>query len=134
MCCRCPGCGPCSYTSGSTTFSSRPGRPIPRSSWLYYRQLVLRGRGAGLRVVGATVTPFEGWARWTPALDEVRQRINAAVRTGRVFDAVADFDAAVRDPDRPSRMLPAYDSGDGLHPNPSGHAALAAAVDRRHLL
>lgn len=67
-------------------------------------------------------------------LEAVRQRINATVRTGRVFDAVADFDAAVRDPDRLSRMLPAHDSGDGLHPNPSGHAALAAAVDRRHLV
>ncbi|MFE4694806.1 GDSL-type esterase/lipase family protein [Streptomyces sp. NPDC056749] len=99
-----------------------------------FRQLVLRARGAGLRIVGSTVTPFEGWIRWTPELDEVRQRINRAVRTGRLFDAVADFDAALRDPARPSRMRPAFDSGDGLHPNPSGHAALAGAVDRRHLL
>ncbi|MFJ3704109.1 MULTISPECIES: GDSL-type esterase/lipase family protein [Streptomyces] len=99
-----------------------------------FRQLVLRARGAGLRIVGSTVTPFEGWTRWTPELDEVRQRINRAVRTGRLFDAVADFDAALRDPARPSRMRPAFDSGDGLHPNPSGHAALAGAVDRRHLL
>ncbi|MFF8612349.1 SGNH/GDSL hydrolase family protein [Streptomyces sp. NPDC015350] len=99
-----------------------------------YRQLVLRARNSGLRAVGATITPFEGWIRWTPELEEVRQRINAAVRTGHVFDAVADFDAALRDPQRPSRMAAAYDSGDGLHPNPAGHAALAAAVDRRHLL
>ncbi|WP_327380387.1 GDSL-type esterase/lipase family protein [Streptomyces sp. NBC_01212] len=99
-----------------------------------FRQLVLRARSAGLRIVGSTITPFEGWIRWTPELDEVRQRINRAVRTGRLFDAVADFDAALRDPARPSRMRPAFDSGDGLHPNPSGHAALAGAVDRRHLL
>ncbi|MEU5658970.1 SGNH/GDSL hydrolase family protein [Streptomyces sp. NPDC047737] len=99
-----------------------------------YRQLVLRARSAGLRIVGATVAPFEGWTRWTPELDEVRQRINRAIRTGRLFDAVADFDAALHDPARPSRLLPAFDSGDGLHPNPSGHAALAAAVDRRTLL
>ncbi|MFB7847621.1 SGNH/GDSL hydrolase family protein [Streptomyces sp. NPDC056053] len=99
-----------------------------------YRQLVLRARNSGLRAVGATITPFEGWIRWTPELEEVRQRINAAVRTGHVFDAVADFDAALRDPQHPSRMAAAYDSGDGLHPNPAGHAALAAAVDRRHLL
>ncbi|WP_329225355.1 SGNH/GDSL hydrolase family protein [Streptomyces sp. NBC_00111] len=99
-----------------------------------YRQLVLRARNAGLRIVGSTITPFEGWTRWTPELDEVRQRINRAVRTGRLFDAVADLDAALRDPARPSRMRPAFDSGDGLHPDSSGHAALAGAVDRRHLL
>ncbi|MBM7439478.1 GDSL-type esterase/lipase family protein [Streptomyces sp. HB132] len=99
-----------------------------------FRQLVLRARSAKLRIIGATITPFEGWIRWTPELDEVRQRVNRAVRTGHLFDEVADFDSALRDPDRPSRMRPALDSGDGLHPNPSGHAALAGAVDRRHLL
>ncbi|WP_405658870.1 GDSL-type esterase/lipase family protein [Streptomyces sp. NBC_01166] len=99
-----------------------------------YRQLVLRARSAGLRIVGSTISPFEGWTRWTPQLDEVRRRINRAVRTGHLFDAVADFDTALRDPARPSRLRPAFDSGDGLHPNPSGHAALAGAVDRRHLL
>lgn len=98
-----------------------------------YRQLALRARSAGLRVMGATIAPFEGWTRWTPEQDAVRRRINEAVRTGRVFDAVADFDAALRDPDRPSRLRPAFDSGDGLHPGPEGHTAIAAAVDRRHL-
>ncbi|MFF3833196.1 SGNH/GDSL hydrolase family protein [Streptomyces sp. NPDC002458] len=98
-----------------------------------YRQLVLRARSAGLRTVGATITPFEDWTRWTREADEVRQRINRAMRTGHLFDAVADFDAALRDPVRPSRLRPAFDSGDGLHPTPSGHAALAGAVDRRHL-
>ncbi|MFD7746056.1 GDSL-type esterase/lipase family protein [Streptomyces sp. NPDC059698] len=98
-----------------------------------YRQLALRARSAGLRVVGATIAPFEGWRRWTPEQDAVRRRVNEVVRTGRVFDAVADVDAALRDPDRPSRLLPAFDSGDGLHPGPSGHTAIAAAVERGHL-
>ncbi|WP_257134224.1 SGNH/GDSL hydrolase family protein [Streptomyces sp. st140] len=98
-----------------------------------YRQLALRARSAGLRVVGATITPFEGWTRWTPEADAVRREVNEAVRTGRIFDAVADFDAALRDPGRPSRLLPAYDSGDGLHPGTEGHTAIAAAVDPRHL-
>ncbi|MFC5915254.1 SGNH/GDSL hydrolase family protein [Streptomyces pulveraceus] len=111
-----------------------PSQTDPALVLAGYRQLVLRARGSGLRAVGATIAPFGGWTRWTPALEAVRRRINAAVRTGRVFDAVVDFDTALRDPAHPSRMLPAYDSGDGLHPNPSGHAALAAAVDRRHLL
>ncbi|MFE6984350.1 SGNH/GDSL hydrolase family protein [Streptomyces griseus] len=119
---------------GVNDLQQPPGQSGPDPVLSGYRQLALRARGAGLRVVGATITPFEGWTRWSPELDAVRERINRAVRTGRIFDGVADFDAALRDPDRPSRMLPAHDSGDGLHPGPSGHAALAAAVDRRHLL
>lgn len=119
---------------GVNDLQQPPSQTDPALVLAGYRQLVLRSRDAGLRAVGATIAPFGGWARWTPELETVRLRINAAVRTGRVFDAVADFDAALRDPDHPERLRPAYDSGDGLHPNPSGHAALAAAVDRRHLL
>ncbi|THA75873.1 SGNH/GDSL hydrolase family protein [Streptomyces sp. A0642] len=119
---------------GVNDLQQPPSQTDPALVLAGYRQLVLRARDAGLRAVGATITPFGGWSRWTPELETVRQRINAAVRTGRVFDAVTDFDAALRDPDHPERMSPAYDSGDGLHPGPSGHAALAAAVDRRHLL
>lgn len=119
---------------GVNDLQQPPSQTDPALVLAGYRQLVLRARDAGLRAVGATITPFGGWTRWTPELETVRLRINAAVRTGRVFDAVADFDAALRDPDHPERLRPAYDSGDGLHPNPSGHAALAAAVDRRHLL
>lgn len=119
---------------GVNDLQQPPSQTDPALVLAGYRQLVLRSRDAGLRAVGATIAPFGGWTRWTPELETVRLRINAAVRTGRVFDAVADFDAALRDPDHPERLRTAYDSGDGLHPNPSGHAALAAAVDRRHLL
>ncbi|MEV0913118.1 GDSL-type esterase/lipase family protein [Streptomyces sp. NPDC049967] len=119
---------------GVNDLQQPPSQTDPALVLAGYRQLVLRSRDAGLRAVGATIAPFGGWTRWTPELETVRLRINAAVRTGRVFDAVADFDAALRAPDHPERLRPAYDSGDGLHPNPSGHAALAAAVDRRHLL
>lgn len=119
---------------GVNDLQQPPSQTDPALVLAGYRQLVLRARDTGLRAVGATIAPFGGWTRWTPELETVRLRINAAVRTGRVFDAVADFDAALRDPDHPERLRPAYDSGDGLHPNPSGHAALAAAVDRRHLL
>ncbi|MFJ6433041.1 SGNH/GDSL hydrolase family protein [Streptomyces sp. NPDC091416] len=119
---------------GVNDLQQPPSQTDPALVLAGYRQLVLRARDAGLRVIGATIAPFGGWTRWTPELETVRQRINTAVRTGRIFDAVTDFDAALRDPDRPERLLPAYDSGDGLHPSPSGHAALAAAVDRRHLL
>ncbi|MFJ2587419.1 SGNH/GDSL hydrolase family protein [Streptomyces sp. NPDC087538] len=119
---------------GVNDLQQPPSQTDPARVLAGYRQLVLRARNAGLRTVGATIAPFGGWTRWTPELEAVRQRINAAVRTGRVFDAVVDFDAALRDAADPARLLPAYDSGDGLHPNLSGHAALAAAVDRRNLL
>ncbi|MFE2934278.1 SGNH/GDSL hydrolase family protein [Streptomyces sp. NPDC059278] len=119
---------------GVNDLQQPPSQTDPALVLAGYRQLVLRARNAGLRTVGATIAPFGGWTRWTPELETVRQRINAAARTGRIFDAVVDFDAALRDAQNPARLLPAYDSGDGLHPNPSGHAALAAAVDRRHLL
>jgi lysophospholipase L1-like esterase len=57
--------------------------------------------------------------------------VNRWIRTSREFDAVIDFDAAVRDPANPERLLPAYDSGDHLHPNDTGAAALARAVPLR---
>ncbi len=119
---------------GVNDLQQPPNQTDPALVLAGYRQLVLRSRDAGLRAVGATIAPFGGWTRWTPELETVRLRINATVRTGRVFDAVADFDAALRDPDHPERLRPAFDSGDGFHPSSCGHAALAAAVDRRHLL
>jgi lysophospholipase L1-like esterase len=118
---------------GVNDLQQEPGQRDPGRFLAAYRQLVVRGHDAGLRVVGGTITPFEGWVRWSPELDAVRGEINRVLRSGRLFDAVADFDAAVRDPVRPARLLPAYDTGDHLHPNPEGHAALAAAVGARSL-
>ncbi|WP_307624267.1 SGNH/GDSL hydrolase family protein [Streptomyces sp. V3I7] len=94
-----------------------------------YRAIVARAHARGIRVVGATLTPYDGHSRWTEAHEALRQQINALIRSGRVFDAVADFDAAVRDPDRPRRILPAYDPGDHLHFNDAGMRALAESVD-----
>jgi hypothetical protein len=85
---------------------------------------------AGLRTVGATITPFYGNAYYTPSHEATRQAINAHIRSsGGAFDAVIDFDAALSDGGTPPRLLPEYNSGDGLHPNPLGYKAMAAAVD-----
>jgi len=85
---------------------------------------------AGLRTVGATITPFYGNAYYTPSHEATRQAVNAHIRSsGGAFDAVIDFDAAVSDGGTPPRLKPEYDSGDGLHPNPIGYKAMAAAVD-----
>ncbi|MFH8337626.1 SGNH/GDSL hydrolase family protein [Streptomyces sp. AM6-12] len=93
-----------------------------------YRALVSRARARGIRVVGVTLTPFRGYAAYTDGREDVRQRVNDFIRTGGAFDAVADVDAAVRDPAQPTRILPAYDPGDHLHFTDAGMAAVAETV------
>lgn len=90
-------------------------------------QITAQARARGLKVVGATIMPFRGWYTWSPELEVTRVAVNEWIRT--TFGAnVADFDAATRDPSDPTRMLPAYDSGDHLHPNDAGDLAMARAV------
>ncbi|GAA3160240.1 MULTISPECIES: SGNH/GDSL hydrolase family protein [Streptomyces] len=99
------------------------------------RALARRAHAQGLRVVAATLAPCEGYRDCTAEVEARRQAVNAALREhGEAFDAVLDFDAVLRDPARPQRMLPAYDSGDHLHPGDAGLAALAASVDLRKLV
>lgn len=96
-----------------------------------YRQLIARAHEAGLRIIGATMCPFEGakGGYYTPEKDAVREKINAWIRTGGEWDGVIDFDKATRDPSHPGRFLPAFDSGDHLHPNDAGYQAMAESVD-----
>ncbi|MFE7270588.1 SGNH/GDSL hydrolase family protein [Streptomyces sp. NPDC057623] len=98
------------------------------------REIADRGHARGLRMLAATILPCEGEVRCTAWADAERSEVNAWIRASGVFDGVLDFDAVVRDPARPSRMLPAYDSGDHLHPGDAGLAALAEAVDLRLLV
>ncbi|MEU0136678.1 SGNH/GDSL hydrolase family protein [Streptomyces sp. NPDC006296] len=93
------------------------------------RALTERAHARGLRVVGATLTPFQGYVNWTPERNGVRLAVNKEIRSGRIFDAYVDFDRAVRDPYSPDRILPEYDSGDRLHFNDAGYHALGNAVD-----
>ncbi|ARP70414.1 SGNH hydrolase [Streptomyces pluripotens] len=97
------------------------------------RALVRRAHARGLKAIGATLTPFRGHHGFTPAREAVRQRVNAQIRAGHVYDAVVDFDRALRDPHDPRRLRPAYDSGDHLHPNDPGYRTMAAAFDLRVL-
>ncbi|MFF2011130.1 SGNH/GDSL hydrolase family protein [Streptomyces sp. NPDC058195] len=93
------------------------------------RLMAERAHARGLRVVGATLMPFEGFHTWTPALDAVRQRVNELIRAGGIYDDVIDFDAAARDPRHPTRLRPEYDSGDHLHLNDGGYRRLGSLVD-----
>jgi lysophospholipase L1-like esterase len=97
------------------------------------RQLVDRAHAKGLRVIGGTLTPFEGWYTYDAQEEAAREAVNSWIRTSGAFDGIADFDAAVRDPADPHRMLPGYDCGDHLHPNDLGYAAMADAVNPHQL-
>jgi lysophospholipase L1-like esterase len=96
-----------------------------------YEQLVIRAHAQGIRSYGATITPFGGNTMYDDAQglrETTRQAVNTWIRSSGQFDAVLDFDRAVRDPANPARLLAAYDVGDHLHLNPLGYRALAAAV------
>lgn len=92
-------------------------------------QLVVRAHAKGLRVTGCTITPYAGWMNYDEQGEATRLAVNGFIRRSGIFDAVADFDAAVRDPEDPHRLLPRFDSGDHLHPNAAGHRVMADAVD-----
>lgn len=94
-----------------------------------YRQLIARAHERGLVIIGATLTPAGPRANFTPELEAKRAAVNAFIRAAGNFDAVIDFDAATRDPTHPTQFLPAYDSGDHLHPNDAGYKAMAESID-----
>ncbi len=94
-----------------------------------HRQFIDRARAHGFRVYGATLTPFEGAAYWTPEGEAKRQALNEWIRTSGAYDAVLDFAAATQDPARPTRMRAEHDSGDHLHPSPAGYTAMANSID-----
>jgi len=96
-----------------------------------YQQIITRAHAAGIRVYGATITPFGGNDPYddpTGFREEARQTVNTWIRTSHQFDAVLDFDAAVRDPANPRQINPTFDVGDHLHMTPAGYGAIAAAV------
>jgi lysophospholipase L1-like esterase len=97
------------------------------------KQFAVRGQSRGIKVIGATLTPFENETflpgAWNPRREAVRQAVNDWLRKGEGFDAIVDFDQAVRDPDHPTRMLPIYDCGDHLHQSDLGYRAMGDAID-----
>jgi lysophospholipase L1-like esterase len=100
-----------------------------------YQQLILRAHARGLRIIGATLTPYLGSDYEPTALDEnSRQAINAWIRTPGHFDAVIDWDSVLRDPGDPGRLNPEFDSGDHIHPSSAGYRAMAYAVSISELV
>jgi lysophospholipase L1-like esterase len=96
-----------------------------------YRQLISRAHAKDLKIIGATLLPFEGAGYFSQEGEAKRQAVNQFIRSGGEFDGVVDFDRVTRDPSQPTKLLPLYDSGDHLHPNDAGYQAMANAVDLR---
>jgi len=97
-----------------------------------YRQLIARAHTHGVRLIGCTLTPFEGVVipgYYSETKEAARQRVNQWIRSSSVFDGVIDFDKVLRDPDHPSRLAPRFASKDHLHPNDAGYQVMANAID-----
>jgi lysophospholipase L1-like esterase len=103
-----------------------------------HRQLIERTHAKGIKIYGVTLTPNKGFvvpgtpfSLYSPGNEMKRQQVNDWIRTSGEYDGVIDFDAVLRDPDDPTRLLPRYDSGDHGHPTDKGYQAMADAIDLR---
>lgn len=97
-----------------------------------YQNLISRAHAHGLKIIGCTLTPFGNTTvpgYFSPQSEAKREAVNTFIRSSGAFDAVIDFDAVVKDPAHPMQLLPAFDSGDHLHPNDAGYQAMANAIN-----
>lgn len=116
------------------TFPAVPGVPateaVTADDLIWgLRQIIDRAHAHGIKVAGATILPVEGVNTYTEAGEAIRTAVNRWIRTSGAYDAVLDFDAAVRDPANPKRLRAAFDPGDHVHPNDAGNEAMAEAID-----
>jgi lysophospholipase L1-like esterase len=94
-----------------------------------YTTLANKAHAAGLKIIAATLTPYEGAKYYSEDGEQIREHVNAFFRTSKLFDGVIDFDTIIADPQHPLQFNPKYDSGDHLHPSDAGYAAMAAGID-----
>ena len=116
---------------GRTFFPRMPNEsPITAEQLVWgLQQIVARAHARGVKVIATTLNPYEGADFYNIPGDRMREAFNTYVRTSGIFNGVVDFDRVMRDPSHPARFLPAYDSGDHLHPNDAGYKAMADAID-----
>ena len=93
------------------------------------KQMVERAHTHGIKVIGCTLTPYEGAAYYSEQGEEIRLAVNRWIRTGGVFDAIVDYDAVTRDPANPKVFKAGFNDGDHLHPNDAGYKAMADSID-----
>ncbi|MHA6724295.1 SGNH/GDSL hydrolase family protein [Sphingomonas sp. RS2018] len=116
-----------------TATRDRKRLPSPEELIGAYRQMIARGRAAGVKVILATILPYKGAGYWSEEGEAVRTAINRWIMTAGEADGAVDFARTVARPDDPQRIAPAFDGGDALHPNDAGFQAMAAAIDLRLL-
>lgn len=92
-------------------------------------EMAMQAHQHGIRVFGATLTPYANCGYASAQGEQVREGLNEWIRTTRVLDGFFDFDKATRDPAHPNQFLPKYDSDDHLHPNDAGYKAMADSID-----
>jgi lysophospholipase L1-like esterase len=118
------------YSQDPDTGCTRPNPNVSAAQIIAgYQRLIAIAHAAGLKIFGATMTPFQGADYYSAAGEAKREAVNHWIRTSHAFDGVIDFDRAVRDPAAPLELAPAYDSGDHLHPNDKGYQAMANAIN-----
>jgi lysophospholipase L1-like esterase len=104
-------------------------KPTAQAMISGYRQLIERAHAKGLKILGATIAPYEGADYYSAEGEAIRQQINAWIRTDGAFDAVLDFDAVLRDPAKPTQIAPALHAGDHLHGSDLGYEAIAKSIN-----
>ena len=115
---------------GRTAQPRKPGEEVTAQQIIWgYEQIIERAHAHGIKVYGATLTPFLGAAYATPAGETMRQTVNAWTRTPGHFDGVVDFDQITRDPAHPGTFLSTYECGDHLHPSDAGYKAMGDSID-----
>jgi lysophospholipase L1-like esterase len=118
---------------GTNDVATRPGLPLAKITGAYLRLIGL-AHARGVKVIGATLQPHEGAGFYSHEGNRLREAVNEWIRWSGAFDDVADFDRVLQDPHHQRRLLPAYDSGDHLHPNRAGYAAIAESLDLAELI
>lgn len=107
-----------------------PAEPVTADELIgALKQIIERGHEHGLKVIGCTLTPYEGATYYSERGEQIREAVNQWIRSGGAFDAVVDFDAATRDPENPKRIRMGFNERDHLHPNDAGYEAMANAID-----
>jgi lysophospholipase L1-like esterase len=115
---------------GSLAAATPPPHPVTSETLIWaLQQIIDRAHAHGIKVVGCTLTPYQGAGYSRENGEEIRDAVNRWIRSSGAFDAVVDFEAATRDPNNPKQLRPEFDPGDHLHPNDAGYKAMADAID-----
>jgi lysophospholipase L1-like esterase len=115
---------------GRTTMPRESDDPVTTGQIIEgYKQIIHRAHEKGIKIIGATLTPYMHAGYYSAEGEQMRQGLNAFIRQPGNFDAVIDFDKVTRNPQQPEQFLPLYNDGDHLHPNDAGYVAMSDAID-----